>query len=124
MDLGVSSVHIGQAVKDLVEFNKDTETVICLIGEAGIGKTQIVKQIAEERKPPEPFVWNGETYDNSVPVVVLPLAQMCPEDIGIPFPTFSRRENIMRQCDLYRELHSTTGKQEYFDKLNEELEKT
>ena len=70
--LGIPTATLAEA-KGVVELCFKTQHVPCLIGEAGIGKTQLMKQIAED------LGWS---------VVVFFLAHREREDLaGIPFPT-------------------------------------
>jgi len=62
-----------QEARKVIELGFDNKQVVCLIGEAGIGKTQLLDQIAQDR------AWDR---------VTLYLAHLEREDIGgIPFPT-------------------------------------
>ncbi len=70
--LGVPVCSLREA-RRVIELSFDNKQVACLIGEAGIGKTQLWNQIAKDRG------WNR---------VTLYLAHLEREDIGgIPFPT-------------------------------------
>ncbi len=70
-NLGILVCSLSEARK-VVEFSFDMGQVCCLIGETGIGKTEIMKQIAEDRK------WD---------IHFLYLAHLEREDIGgIPYP--------------------------------------
>ena len=101
--LGINSHGIGQARKAIDLSQTMMRSVICLVGEAGIGKTHIVRQSAEDRKPSKPFTWNGKEWTESVPLVLLPLAQMQSEDTGMPkLPEFER-DRLVREAKFWRE---------------------
>jgi MoxR-like ATPase len=102
--IGVNSYGISAARKaiDLAQYTK--RSVCCLVGEAGIGKTHVVRQAAEDRKPKEPFMWNGLEWKDSVPLVLLPLAQMQSEDTGMPkLPEFER-DRLVREATFWGDL--------------------
>lgn len=70
--LGIPTATLAEA-RNVVELCFETQHVPCLIGEAGIGKTQLMKQITED------LGWE---------IVVFFLAHREREDLsGIPFPT-------------------------------------
>jgi len=82
--LGVPVCSLQEARK-VIELGFDNKQVVCLIGEAGIGKTQLFDQIAEDRK------WDK---------VTLYLAHLEREDIGgIPFPTGNGSQTYEFLCE-------------------------
>lgn len=101
LDITVTSLR---QAREVIEVNRQTKNVVCLVGAAGIGKTHIVKQVAEARKPTRPFVWKGVEWKESVPIKVLYLAHMQPEDIGVPYPSMSRRQEKIREMNSVLQL--------------------
>ena len=97
--LGIPTTSLKGAV-EAIEVNRYTNNVICLVGEAGVGKTQCIKQIAGRRKPTEPFEWHGRLWENEVPVVTMYLAHKQAEDIGVPYPSRAKRNELLRECEL------------------------
>lgn len=100
--LGVNTYGVAQARKaiDIAKFTM--RSVVCLVGEAGIGKTHIVRQAAEDRKPPDPFEWHGRVWKDTSPLVLLPLAQMQSEDTGMPkLPEFER-DRLVREAAFWQ----------------------
>ena len=70
--LGIPVCSLKEA-KSVIDLGFDNKQVVCMIGEAGIGKTQLWDQIAKERG------WQR---------VTMYLAHLEREDIGgIPFPS-------------------------------------
>jgi hypothetical protein len=105
--LGVPLASLKQAQK-AIEINRYTHNVICLVGDAGIGKTQIVQQVAAARIPDEPFDWKGETWEKSTPVRILYLAHMQAEDMGVPYPSRAKRNEILQECKLFLQIAEHT----------------
>lgn len=98
LDIPVASLKTARAA---IEANRTTGNVICLVGEAGIGKTQLIQQIAASRAPTTPFEWHGQRWETSVPMKTLYLAHMQAGDIGVPYPTRAKRNELLRECDLF-----------------------
>lgn len=90
-----------KGARNVIEANRTTNNVVCLVGEAGIGKTQLVQQIAASRTPITPFDWHGQLWEKAVPMKTLYLAHMQAGDIGVPYPTRARRNELLRECDLF-----------------------
>lgn len=85
-----------QEARQVIELAFDNKQVVCLIGEAGIGKTQLWNQIASDRG------WNRAT---------LYLAHLEREDIsGIPFPSGNGSGTYDFLCErsIKRVIDSTT----------------
>jgi hypothetical protein len=93
-----------KGAKQAIEANRTTGNVVCLVGEAGIGKTQLVQQIAANRVPLEPFEWQRQRWEKSVPMKTLYLAHMQAEDIGVPYPTRAKRNELLRECSLFLDI--------------------
>lgn len=98
--LGVSLASLKNARK-AIEANRTSGNVICLVGAAGIGKTYLVRQVAEGRVPLEPFEWHGQMWDKSVPMKALYLAHMQAEDMGVPYPSRAKRNELLKECELF-----------------------
>jgi len=98
--LGVPLASL-KGAQDAIEANRFTGNVICLVGDAGIGKTHIVRQIAARRKPVKPFEWRGKLWEDEVPCVVWYLAHMQSEDTGVPYPTRAKRNEQLKECELF-----------------------
>jgi len=98
--LGISLTSL-KGAKEAIEVNRTTGNVICLVGPAGIGKTHITAQIAEKRVPRKAFEWHGRTWETSVPLIVMYLAHMQAEDTGVPYPSRARRNELLKECDLF-----------------------
>ncbi|MGD9209349.1 MAG: AAA family ATPase [Desulfobacteraceae bacterium] len=97
-----------KGAREAIEANRTTGNVVCLVGEAGIGKTQLVQQIAANRVPLEPFEWQGQRWEKSVPMKTLYLAHMQAEDIGVPYPTRAKRNELLRECSLLLDIADKT----------------
>lgn len=98
--LGIPLTSLSGA-RAAIEANKTSGNVVCLVGAAGIGKTHIVRQVAEVRIPRTPFDWQGQRWETSVPVKVLYLAHMQAEDMGVPYPSRAKRNELLRECELF-----------------------
>ncbi|MAG64395.1 MAG: hypothetical protein CMK74_00745 [Pseudomonadales bacterium] len=99
--LGVPLTSL-EGAKHAISAARYTPYVVpCLVGDAGIGKTHLVRQIAQGRKPTTPFEWHGKTWKDSVPMVALYLAHMQAEDIGVPYPSRARKNEQLKECELY-----------------------
>lgn len=98
--LGVPLTSLKGAMQ-AIDANQHTGNVICLVGDAGIGKTHIVRQIAARRKPEKPFHWNGREWVDEVPICVWYLAHMQSEDTGVPYPSRAKRNELLRECELF-----------------------
>lgn len=98
--LGVSLASLAGARK-AIEANRTSGNVICLVGAAGIGKTHLVRQVAAARPPQTPFDWHGERWEKAVPVKALYLAHMQAEDMGVPYPSRAKRNELLRECELF-----------------------
>lgn len=85
-----------------IERNRHTGNVVCLVGEAGLGKSQVVRQIAGRRKPTKPFTWKGQEWTDSVPVHAMYLAHMLGEDISVPYPTRVKLQDLLERADKLR----------------------
>lgn len=100
--LGISLSSLLTAEKAIQLNRKNKRNIICLVGEAGIGKSQLVRQIAKKRTPAKPFRWNGELWETSVPVYTMYLAHIQAEDVGgVPYPSHAKRNELLNECDLY-----------------------
>jgi len=100
--LGIPLSGIQTAIA-AVERNRYTGNVVCLVGEAGLGKSQIVKQIAARRKPDNPgFTWNDEVWVDSSPVHSMYLAHALGEDISVPYPTRVKIQDLLERADKLR----------------------
>ena len=98
--LGIPLTSLKNARK-AIEANRTSGNVICLVGAAGIGKTHIVRQVADERVPEKPFEWKGQTWKDSSPTVALYLAHMQAEDMGVPYPSRAKRNELLKECELF-----------------------
>ncbi len=98
--LGVPLASLKGAM-NAIEANRFTGNVICLVGDAGIGKTHIVRQIAARRKPTKPFTWRGKLWEEEVPCIVWYLAHMQSEDTGVPYPSRAKRNELLKECELF-----------------------
>jgi hypothetical protein len=98
--LGISLTSL-RGARQAIEANRCTGNVICLVGPAGIGKTHITRQVAAARKPTKPFEWHGQRWEESVPLVPLYLAHMQAEDMGVPYPSRAKRNELLRECELF-----------------------
>lgn len=98
--LGISLTSL-RGARLAIEANRRTGNVICLVGAAGIGKTHITRQVAALRKPTKPFEWHGQLWEDSVPLVPLYLAHMQAEDMGVPYPSRAKRNELLRECELF-----------------------
>jgi MoxR-like ATPase len=98
--LGVSLASLKNARK-AIEANRTSGNVICLVGAAGIGKTHLIRQVADDRVPFTPFEWHGQQWTKSVPVKALYLAHMQAEDMGVPYPSRAKRNELLKECDLF-----------------------
>jgi hypothetical protein len=98
--LGVPLASLKGATQ-AIEANRFTGNVICLVGDAGIGKTHIVRQIAAKRKPVKPFHWRGKLWEDEVPCVIWYLAHMQSEDTGVPYPSRAKRNELLKECELF-----------------------
>lgn len=99
--LGIPLSSITTAVS-AIEHNRRTKNVVCLVGEAGIGKSQIVRQVATRRKPSTPFTWKGQQWSDAVPVHIMYLAHMLGEDISVPYPTRVKLQDLLDRADKLR----------------------
>jgi hypothetical protein len=88
-----------------IERNRYTGNVVCLVGEAGLGKSQIVRQIAARRKPDNPgFTWNDQVWTDSSPIHAMYLAHALGEDISVPYPTRVKLQDLLERADKLRVL--------------------
>jgi len=106
--LGIPLASLKTA-REAIEMNRYTGTVICLVSDAGIGKTQLVQQIAANREPTEPFTWHGKRWEKDVPATTLYLAHMQAEDMGVPYPTRAKRNEILQECNLFLQIANSVA---------------
>jgi len=107
LGIGLTGLAGARAGIDAARFTP--YVVPCLVGDAGIGKTHIVRQIAASRTPVEPFDWHGQRWETSVPVIALYLAHMQAEDIGVPYPSRARRNDLLKECDLFMRIGAASS---------------
>jgi hypothetical protein len=98
--------------REAIDANRYTGNVVCAVGEAGIGKTHVVRQAAGERMPDEEFEFHGVTYGAvdpetgrrkpGTPYKTVYLAHMLGEDIHVPYPSKLNYHNLV---DLAHKLH-------------------
>lgn len=101
--LGVPLASI-KGAKNAIEANRYTGNAVCLVGDAGIGKSQLVRQIAEARRPTKPFTWNGQEWVTTLPIKTLYLAHFQAEDMGVPYPSRAKRNELLQECQLFLNL--------------------
>jgi MoxR-like ATPase len=113
--LGIPLLGI-QAVRNAIELNRDTGNTVCIVGEAGIGKTHITKQVGAVRVPRKPFTWRGVEWTKSVPVIPFYLAHLQPEDLSVPYPSrakqsdmIARSSQLAQLADFVRDHATETG---------------
>lgn len=99
--LGVPLTGLQTAIA-AIERNRRTGNVVCLVGEAGLGKSQIVRQIAGRRKADTPFTWHGKEWVDSTPIHSMYLAHMLGEDISVPYPTRVKTQDLLERADKLR----------------------
>lgn len=101
--LGIPVCSLNEA-RRVVELAFDNKQVPCLIGEAGIGKSQLWKQIAEDKG------WD---------IVYFYLAHLEREDIGgIPFPATSGAYEFLCEASIKRVIDSNKPTLVVFDEWN------
>lgn len=105
--LGISLASLAGA-RQAIEVNRTSGNVICLVGVAGIGKTHLVRQVAETRIPITPFEWHGVQWTSSVPIIILRFSQLQAEDVGIPYPSRAKRNELLRECELFMRIAETS----------------
>ncbi len=98
LGVGLSSL---KNARRAIEANRTSGNVICVVGAAGVGKTHLVRQVAADRVPFAPFEWHGKRWVDSVPVKALYLAHMQAEDMGVPYPSRAKRNELLRECELF-----------------------
>lgn len=103
--LGIPLLGI-QAVRNAIELNRDTGNTLCIVGEAGIGKTHITKQVGAARKPRKPFTWRGVEWTTSVPVIPFYLAHLQPEDLSVPYPSRAKQSDMIARSGQLAQLAS------------------
>ena len=103
--LGIPLLGI-QAVRNAIELNRDTGNTICIVGEAGIGKTHITKQVGAVRVPRKPFTWRGQEWVTSVPVIPFYLAHLQPEDLSVPYPSRAKQSDMIARSSQLAQLAS------------------
>lgn len=91
--------------REAIDVNRHTGNVVCAVGEAGIGKTHVVRQAAAERVPYEEFEFHGVTYGAldpetgrrkpGTPAKTMYLAHMLGEDIHVPYPSKLNYHNLV-----------------------------
>lgn len=101
--LGIPLASI-KGAKSAIEANRYTGSAVCLVGDAGIGKSQLVRQIAAARKPTKPFSWNDQEWADSLPIKTLYLAHFQAEDMGVPYPSRAKRNELLQECQLFLNL--------------------
>lgn len=101
--LGIPLASI-KGAKSAIEANRHTGNAVCLVGDAGIGKSQLVRQIAAGRKPTKPFTWDGREWTDSLPIKTLYLAHFQAEDMGVPYPSRAKRNELLQECQLFLNL--------------------
>jgi len=115
--LGVPLTSL-KGAKKAIEANRYSGNVICLVGDAGIGKTQLVKQLAWDRRPEKPFTWKDRRWETSCPVKVLYLAHMQAEDMGVPYPSRAKRNELLQECDLFLRIADHTRVPSKYDAMH------
>lgn len=105
--LGVPLSSLTTAWK-VIELNRhNPQNIVCLVGEAGLGKSQLVIQIGAARAPGKSFTWGGKVWENAVPVIILYLAHIQAEDVGgVPYPSHAKRNELLTECDLFLRIAS------------------
>jgi hypothetical protein len=101
--LGVPLVSLA-AARTAIEVNRDTGNVVCLIGESGIGKSHIVRQVFAERKPRKPFTWRGKEWLQSSPLIAFYLQHLQPEDIAVPYPSQAKLSDMLQRATQMQQL--------------------
>ena len=117
--LGIPVATINDA-KAVIDANAHTQLVTCLIGDAGIGKTHLVRQVAARRKTKKPFTWHGKEWVDEVPVIVWYLAHWQAEDTGVPYPSRAKRNELLRESELFMKMLSILPPEERYTKLRRE----
>ena len=95
-----------QAAMTAIEANRDTGNVICLVGESGIGKSHIVRQVFARRRPRKPFTWRGQDWTVSVPLLAFYLQHLQPEDIAVPYPSQAKLSDLLQRATQMQQLAS------------------
>jgi len=101
--LGIPLASV-KGAKNAIEANRYTGNAVCLVGDAGIGKSQLVRQIAADRTPTKPFHWDGQDWKESLPIKTLYLAHFQAEDMGVPYPSRAKRNELLQECQLFLNL--------------------
>jgi MoxR-like ATPase len=101
--LGISLFGL-QAAMAAIEANRDTGNVVCLVGESGIGKSHIVRQVFARRRPRKPFTWRGQEWLTSVPLLAFYLQHLQPEDIAVPYPSQAKQSDLLQRATQMQQL--------------------
>jgi MoxR-like ATPase len=101
--LGISLFGL-QAAMAAIEANRDTGNVVCLVGESGIGKSHIVRQVFARRRPRKTFTWKGQEWTTAVPLLAFYLQHLQPEDIAVPYPSQAKLSDLLQRATQMQQL--------------------
>lgn len=114
-----------QAAMAAIDANRDTGNVICLVGESGIGKSHIVRQVFARRRPRKPFTWKNKEWTTSVPLLAFYLQHLQPEDIAVPYPSQAKQSDLLQRATQMQQLAAfvrTQGDHAEFKEIVQRLE--